>query len=311
METCAVCNTVFNSPRGLANHYRAKHSLTGEQYRELCEGPKKEAIDFVVCPICGVRRKNLTKHLKFHKMSKEQFLSLYPDQKMVCDTTISKMVEAAKIEYQGRKEEMAHYGSIAITKYNKSADKWSGENGDRLREKISETMTSTLTRLWNTPEYREHISEERSSRFQNKEYAERNSENLKRIWKNPEYIEKMKKRQCCMKDYGNGFRFRSSYEYRLAKMLKEAGVDYQYEPFHVDYNFDGLERRYFPDFYIEKYNLVIEVKPRKFTSEKVNLAKRDSVMSKGYKFMFITEDELELAEGSSTIERVILEAIQG
>ena len=311
METCAVCSMNFNSPRGLANHYRAKHSLTGEQYKELSENPKTEAIDFVICPICGVKRKNLTKHLKFHKMSKEQFLSIYPDHQMVCDVTISKMVEAAKIEYQDRKEEMAHYGSVAITKYNKSSEKWSGENGDRLREKISKTMTSTLIRLWNTPEYREHISEERSSRFQNKEYAERNSENLKRSWKNPEYIEKMKKRQCCMKDYGNGFRFRSSYEYRLARMLKEAGVNYQYEPFYVDYSFKGLERRYFPDFYLEKYNLVIEVKPRKFISEEVNLAKRDSILSKGYNFMFITENELELAEGSSTIERVILEAIQG
>ena len=311
METCAVCGTEFKSPRGLANHYRAKHSLTGEQYHKLIEGPKEEFVDFVVCPICGVKRRNLTKHLKFHRLSKEQFLNLYPDQQMVCSSTISKMTEAAKIEYQDRRYEMARYGSIAITKYNKSESKWSGENGDRLRKKLSETMTSTLTRLWDTPEYKKHISEERSRRFLDKDYAERNSENLRRLWRNPEYVEKMKNRQCCMKDYGDGLHFRSSYEYRLARVLIDSGVDYQYEPFCIDYSFKGSDRRYFPDFYIEKYNLVIEVKPKKFISEEVNLAKKDSVIGKGYNFMFITEDELELAEGSSTIERVILEAIQG
>lgn len=311
METCAVCGTNFKSPRGLANHYRAKHGLTGDQYHELTEGSKLEFVDFVVCPICGAKRRNLTKHLKFHNMTKEQFLILYPGQQMVCSLTTSKMSEAAKIEYQDRRDEMAHYGSIAITKYNKSDSKWSGENGSRLRKKLSEAMTSTLTRLWGMPDYRKRISEERSRRFLDKDYAERNSESLRRLWRNPEYIEKMKKRQCCMKDYGDGLRFRSSYEYRLARMLIDSGVSYQYEPFYIDYIFKGSARRYFPDFYIDKYNLVIEVKPKKFISEEVNLAKKDSVIAKGYNFMFVTEQELELAEGSSTIERVILEAIQG
>ena len=310
METCLVCKKSFNSARGLANHYLAKHHLSGKQYKQLLPDNEVESRDYVVCPICGVRRKNLTKHLKFHKMSKEQFLSLYSDQQMVCSGTLSKMIEAAKVEYQDRKEEMAHYGSLAITKYNKSTEKWSGENGQRLRERQSKLMSSTLHRLWKTEEYRKHISAERSRRYLDANYAKKNLENLKPWWINASKTPE-KKHRCFLKEYEPGMKFRSSYEYRLAKLLRNSNISYAYETLAFRYRFNESDKWYFPDFYIEQYNLVIEVKPYRFISEEINIAKKQSVCEAGYNFLFITEKELRLAESSSTIERVILEAIQG
>ena len=60
------------------------------------------------------------------------------------------------------------------------------------------------------------------------------------------------------------------------------------------YNY-GIKRRYFPDIYIPKENLIIEVKCEWTYSGRdnyleVNMAKKEAVLNMGIKFMFMIYD---------------------
>lgn len=89
--------------------------------------------------------------------------------------------------------------------------------------------------------------------------------------------------------------FKSSWELKLAEALESVNVNYSYEPFGINY-FDTSSQKnrlYFPDFYLPKYNLVIEVKPSCYLSDNTVRDKQLGCSSKGYKFAFCTENELE------------------
>lgn len=290
MIKCCVCGQEFSTARGLANHYRAKHKLTGDEYWKIAYpiDTRVESIDYVVCPICGAKRHNLTKHLRYHKLTKKEFLEKYPNYQMISERTRNLMVNAAKEEYKYRAEEMARYGSEAMKKYNSSPDKWNEE----LRMKSSKRLTNTLNRLWKDPNYIEAMRKERSERFND-----------------PEYAKKMQNTNSTLKEYEPGLKFRSSYEYRLAKKLIEANIPYKYEPFFIYYTYRGIKKKYFPDFYIPEYNLIIEVKPQFLVNDEMNVLKMKACIDKGYNFIFITEFHLSLIESSSTIERIIMKEI--
>jgi hypothetical protein len=47
--------------------------------------------DFVICPICDIRRKDLTQHItKTHCISKEDFILRYPDCPIICESVRQK-----------------------------------------------------------------------------------------------------------------------------------------------------------------------------------------------------------------------------
>lgn len=60
----------------------------------------------------------------------------------------------------------------------------------------------------------------------------------------------------------------------------------------IDYCFNGKYRKYFPDFFLTNYNLVIEVKCEYtyLSVLKKNLTKKKATKSLGYEFLFVIDN---------------------
>ena len=54
---------------------------------------------------------------------------------------------------------------------------------------------------------------------------------------------------------------KSSWEVKFAKLLFIYGINFEYEPFFIQYEYNNSTRKYFPDFYICDTNIIFEVKP--------------------------------------------------
>lgn len=94
-----------------------------------------------------------------------------------------------------------------------------------------------------------------------------------------------------MAENGETVRLRSSWELKVYNALLSSGLDFSYEPFFIRYSFDGKQRRYYPDFFVEATNVLIEVKPDCFLDAKYE-AKRRASLDEGFKFVHIGADEV-------------------
>lgn len=63
----------------------------------------------------------------------------------------------------------------------------------------------------------------------------------------------------------------------------------------IEYEFEGSTKKYFPDFYIPSYNLIIEIKSKYWFEKRkdLNLAKMESCKNKGFNFIFIIDQNYE------------------
>ena len=69
-----------------------------------------------------------------------------------------------------------------------------------------------------------------------------------------------------MKKTKKTFKFRSGLEVRVAEQLEGLGVDYDYEPYSINFERPAQTSRYTPDFLILINGLLVETKGR-FTSQ--------------------------------------------
>ena len=121
---------------------------------------------------------------------------------------------------------------------------------------------------------------------------------LEKLWENNEHRDKMSKLAIKrLKDIDNNFGysqnrieysntvFKSSWEVEIAKFLDNHNISWQYEPktFKMD---NG--HRYTPDFFLEDFNIFIEVKPIYFINEKV-IYKIQQVRQNNHKCFLLTE----------------------
>jgi hypothetical protein len=99
---------------------------------------------------------------------------------------------------------------------------------------------------------------------------------------------------------GGQFRTRSSYETRYVDLLESnlEVIRFEYEPFQIDYEHDGIIKGYTPDFlvfYADRAELV-EVKPSRMVNEGRNPAKfiaaERHCLDEGFSFVVVTEAEL-------------------
>ena len=89
---------------------------------------------------------------------------------------------------------------------------------------------------------------------------------------------------------GNEFYYRSSYELEAIKFLENKNIDFTLNTFHTSYisSEDNEEHEAFPDFYLPKYNLVIEMKNYKNFKEKDLQERYLFIKNLGYDFIVIT-----------------------
>jgi len=69
-----------------------------------------------------------------------------------------------------------------------------------------------------------------------------------------------------MKKTSKTFNFRSGLEVKVAKQLESLGVEYDYEPYKIEFLRPAQTSKYTPDFLIEVNGLLVEAKGR-FTSQ--------------------------------------------
>jgi hypothetical protein len=93
---------------------------------------------------------------------------------------------------------------------------------------------------------------------------------------------------------------RSSYESTFVNLIETDSTvtEWNYEPFRIPYEFEGIQRYYVPDFIYTANDIlcVVEVKPSTLTQKPQNLAKESAARifceQIGYKYLIVTEDML-------------------
>jgi len=91
----------------------------------------------------------------------------------------------------------------------------------------------------------------------------------------------------------NGYFFRSLLELAYLKFLIDNKIYFdngEQKKYSIQYEYDGIIRNYFCDYYLIDENLFVEIKPKKLISTKQNLAKFDAAIQKhGLNFKILTE----------------------
>lgn len=276
MQKCLICGKSVPSKRGLANHIRT-HGINPSQYKkrfdkELSEG-LIEGSDFLECPLCNKKVKLLKSHLRrTHNLSYSEIDEM--QVKTSCDKVHEKLSSAIAISWESRDRESIG-SKISLTK----SERWTPEDTKRLYEaRVKSGCYNIIGKKRN-----QHLIDKYETY---EEYLEAVSSRLygnhgTRVYSEDSYGPVM---------------YRSSYEYKLSRILNELLISYKYEPKWFKY-FDSVKgkyRRYCPDFLIESKNLILEVKPSRFIEEATVLEKKAAVESEGYRFKFITESELNI-----------------
>lgn len=211
----------------------------------------------LTCSECGASGyRNLTRHLKSrHQMTPKEYLEKYPDDKVYTDEMQQKFSKGGYAANQAMQDK-----GLDFSERSRKARKTEIENDPDAYLKRNRKL------------------------FQDPEFKDRASQRIMKAtrWHGDRY------------KY-NDISFRSTWEVKFAKWLDSEGINFEYEKVKVKY-FDPekqQDRVYYPDFYLPEYNLCIEIKPKVYLNSKVVQAKRDACIKAGYKFEFITQDELQ------------------
>lgn len=92
-----------------------------------------------------------------------------------------------------------------------------------------------------------------------------------------------------------GMSYRSSYELLFLQFCSKNNIvvrSAENKEFRVRYIVDGKKRWYYPDFFLEKTNTVVEIKPSKLLKHGNNPAKFEAAKKRYDRFVIITEMEL-------------------
>lgn len=283
---CEICGrSSFKNWRGFSIHLRS-HKITTQDYWKKYPYQYDEptgiyGVDYVTCPVCNNNRQfqSLTQHLiNKHQMSVETFMTCFPDKK-VFTTKYSKM-----------RADFCRKGSIknwSDSEYRKKRSEYCSEffsriNSGSVRPVQSETAKKTLERLWKDPEYQKKQSELMKQRHKTGDIETAVLNGWSKKWIKYETFDH------------HIITLKSSYELQVAKFLDANGIRYEYErmyPYHDSYS--DKDRKYYADFYLPEYNIVLEVKASwAIDRYQTNRDKMLAVLETGTKYKFITEREL-------------------
>lgn len=241
------------------------------------------------CPICNKEFNNLTKHVQMaHHMSKEEFLSVYPNTQMISSETSNKISNSLRSNWKNPEyaRRCSAYWNSELHAHRKSKDLsnlWKERhdelsskiqdfaNSDKGREIRSSNLSLTLSKLWKDEQYIQ--SKRDSGRVQ-----------MIKNMTNPSYGHK--------KYQYNGCYFRSSWEVKVAKILDLLDIKWEYEKHQFKYVWNDVTRVYIPDFYLTDLKLYLEVKPECMISDLTN-TKLNSVKAKGYQILYCVNTQLE------------------
>lgn len=120
-----------------------------------------------------------------------------------------------------------------------------------------------------------------------------NKYNVNCVFHIPEVLEKAQKNSFKL-SYFKHLTYQAKYELDFIKYCEKLGIldDVENGPF-IWYEFENKDCRYFSDFYLHKYNLIIEIKSKYWyeTELKKNLKKEQACKDEGFDFIFIIDKD--------------------
>jgi hypothetical protein len=229
-----------------------------------------ENIDYIECKICGLKRTYLNpKHLKNrHNLTKEEYLKLFPDAKLMSDykKELQSKIAIGNISTKGRKLSQDHKNKISISQLDNNS--FAGKThkvSSMLKAKDSREKTLLekygVDNPMKIPEVADRVSENAAKGIIRGKYHKQG------------YFYSIKNNKT--------FLYRSSWEEIYLNILEFSDdvIKYDMEPFIIKYEFEGHIRNYVPDFIInDRY--IQEIKPK----YKLEFPKTIAKIEAGYKF---------------------------
>ena len=182
-----------------------------------------------------------------------------------------------------------------------------GKKGRVLTDSQRKLISKRTKEAMNNIDVKNKIILNNKTRIYTDEQRKRRSINAIKLWNNPEYVAKCHNSKFGNKPIYNNIKFMSDTEMMFAKELDKLSLKYVYQPCHIKYlNFiDNKYHNYYPDFYIPKYNLYLEVKYNKnYTYDSRLQFKLDGM--KKLNLVCILVDRKDLSNLLSIIENVAI-----
>lgn len=185
-----------------------------------------------------------------------------------------------------------------LNKYNdERVAKYSMTNSGKRRTKEQRALISKKTReAMKSIEVSKAISESNRKRVYSKKDRDNKSEIARRLWENPEYAKKCSNSIYGNKSYYKGIRFMSDIEKKYAQKLDELGIKYETQPgpFKYLYSKDNKYHNYYPDFYLPKQGIYLEIKYKKndFSVDTKVQDKLEGIAKLGLKCLLLDKKDL-------------------
>lgn len=289
MIKCQICNVNFNNKNGLAKHISNSHKETSkEEYYEkfiseidstcICGNKKKfRGIGEGYRQYCSVKcRSNNTKPAKYWEGKKQP--------KEMVEKRI-KNTDQLKKEKSRKHSSLVKYGVDNPSKVKEIRDKISLSNtGKELPRKPGQQQKIINARKINGTL---HHTEETKEKIRNSVMEVYQSDN-------PPITISENNHKNHKTGYFNGIFYRSSYELRFMEYCYKNNIKFvsaENKDFRLKYTMNEKNHWYYPDFYLEKYDVVIEIKPISMLTNEAVLNKINTGMQ-NYRFFVITEEEL-------------------
>lgn len=305
---CKICNQEIKDLRALSTHIQFKHENKSQEYYDSYMMKEKEGS----CKVCG----NPTKYTGFQKgystyCSKPCMKLDYSERKRL-DNPMSK--QSAKDNQ--RKTNQERYGvnstmqlkAVLDKRVESNMEKYGVENIIQIKEvmdKANKSRSETCMKEHGVPHY--FMVPEVQKKIENtciKKYGSKTVLSSKYGIKksketcfkkygveyptqNKEIFEKAQKSSGHAHQFNKNLYYRGSYE--LDFLEKYYGKFEIKQGLIFDYHFNSKDRKYFSDFYLPEFNLIVEIK-NSYAAQKykeIINAKKEAVLASNYNFIMV------------------------
>lgn len=291
MIECKICNKIFKNLNSLGKHLYNSHSnITAEEYYVTHIGKVSN-----VC-ICGNRKKfrNLGEGYREYCSVKCRSNNTEPARywagkkqpeemiKKRISNTDQALKESKKVENNLKKYGVSNVAQIPEVRNTLSLSGLGRKNPrkDGQQQKIIDAKIRNGTNK-HTSESKEKI---------------RNSLNKLYSSDNPPVTLSENNHKNHITGYFNGLFYRSSYELRFMKYCDKNNIDFisaENKTYRCPYeDVEGKRRWYYPDYYLPKYNIVIEIKPASMLTNE-NVQRKISAGKMHHNLIVVDESVLE------------------
>lgn len=255
---CRYCGKIFNDKRKLAGHVthcklnpnyevnieKCKQNISKANNKTNKTNKSNELRNDLFCIYCGEQCKNLNSLRNHERLCKEN-----PDRQILVSNFIKWN------EY--RKGKHLQHLQKASNQYIKA----------------KETGCTCVI----SDETRQKLSDSSKGRLHTEEYKEKLSKIMKEVAKdNPNYS--FSKNKYFKKEIIDGFRMDSSWESIFANYLNKNDIKWIKNKKPFRYIFENEEHSYYPDFYLEDFNLYVEIKGQETEKDKAKYKVVDNLL---------------------------------